>query len=356
MLRLTGMICLTCALAFSAISASLAQAPTPTAQMDARAGAVADSQTEKSKTISFWVGAYENYADSGIAYGCDGFLLPVETNIERSGDAALDLRAALEALLSPDFQHPEAETEDWLKTLGLRVADVSVREGFAEVALDGALTGIGSCGDALMEGQILQTVFQFEGIERVRVSDGVTNLWEITDLTDWYSRKYRKNYIYSRPDSDEKPIQFWVGAYEDNEGEGIPYVCDSFLLPVDTDARQSGHLHIDLRLALEALFDPALDHPEAESEDWLKGLGLSVEDIRLSAGVAKVTLGGALIGIGSCGDAIMEGQILHTIFQFDAIEGAKVSDGERNLRAIIDMSDALSDEELQDYTYSRPGD
>lgn len=349
--RVQRMICLLCALAFSA----LAQAPTPTAQID-DAAAEADSQTKESKTISFWLGAYENYADSGIPYGCDGFLLPVDTDIERSGDTVQDLRAALEALLSPDHNHPQAETEDWLKTLGLGVADLTLSEGFAEVKLSGRLMGIGSCGDALMEGQILQTVFQFEDIKRVRVSDGLTNLWEITDLTDWHSREYRENYVYERPDAEKKPIQFWVGADEDYEGEGIPYGCDSFLLPVDTDVTQSGHWHIDLPIALEALFDPALNHPVADTEDWLKGLGLSVEEIRLASGMATVSLGGDLIGIGSCGDAIMEGQILRTIFQFDAIEGVKVMAGERNLRTIVDMSDALSDEELRDYTYFRPGD
>ena len=352
MRRLPGMICLLCALAFSAF----AQAPTPTAQLDASAAAAANAQAGENQTIHFWVGAYENYADSGIPYGCDGFLLPVDTNIERSGDVAPDLRTALEALLSLDHNHPQAETEDWLKTLGLGVADVSLSEGFADIALDGRLMGIGSCGDALMVGQILQTVFQFEDIERVRVSDGVTNLWEITDLTDWYSREYRKNYVYARPDAEKKPIQFWVGAYEDYEGEGIPYGCDSFLLPVDTDVTQSGHWHIDLPIALEALFDPALNQPEADTEDWLKGLGLSVEALSLSAGMATVSLGGNLIGIGSCGDAIMEGQILQTIFQFDVIEGVKVMAGGRNLRTIVDMSDALSDEELRDFTYFRPGD
>lgn len=355
MLRLPAMICLLCALAFSAFSASLAQTPTPSAQLD-DAAAEADSQTGDSNTIRFWLGAYANYAESGIPYGCDGFLLPVDTGTERSGDTVHDLRAALEALLSPDHNHPQAETEDWLKTLGLGVAGISISEGFADVALDGALMGIGGCGDALMEGQILRTVFQFEEIERVRVSDGLTNLWEITDLTDWHSREYRKNYVYARPDAEKKLIQFWVGAYEDYGAQGIPYGCDSFLLPVDTDVTQSGHWHTDLRLALEALFDPALNHPEADTEDWLKGLGLSVEEIRLASGMATVSLGGDLIGIGSCGDAIVEGQILNTIFQFDAIESVKVMAGGRNLRAIVDMSDSLTDEELREYTYSRPGD
>jgi len=334
-------------LAFSFGLPLIGQEATPAAKAE-------DGQSEDEKTIHIWVGSFEDYKEEGIPYGCGSYLLPVNTGITHSSETVEDLRLALEALLSPDLNHPEAQTEDWLKELELSVEEITIDEGEAVVTLDGKLLGIGSCGDAIMEGQILYTVFQFEDIENIKVSDGETNLWEIIDLTDWYSEAYRNNYVYERPDAEAGSIQFWVGTYEDYEAEGISYGCDSYLLPVDTNVTRSGNPYTDLNIALEALFDPNLDHPEAETEDWLKSLGLSVEEIRLVQGEAVVTLGGALLGIGSCGDGIMEGQILQTVFQFEAIERVKVSDGESNLWEIIDQSDTLSDEERQNYVYVRP--
>ncbi len=315
--------------------------------------AAEDGQSEDEKTIRIWVGSFEEYEEEGIPYGCGSYLLPVDTALSRTGDTSEDLRVALEALFAPELNHAEAETEDWLKGLGLSVEEITLDEGEAIVTLAGTLLGIGSCGDAIMEGQILQTIFQFEDIERVRVSDGVTNLWEIIDLTDWYSEAYRNNYVYQRSDAKVETIQFWVGSFENYEEKGIPYGCGSYLLPVDTDVTRSRNPHTNLSIALEALFNPDLDHPEAETEAWLKGLGLSVEEITLEQGEAVVTLSGPLLGIGSCGDAIMEGQILQTVFQFDAIERVKISDGETNLWEIIDQSDKLSDEERQNYVYER---
>lgn len=309
---------------------------------------------EEEKMIQVWVGSYEDYETEGIPYGCGSYLLPLDTGLYRSSDTAEDLRLALGALLSPDLNHPEADTEDGLKNMELSVEEVTIEEGRAQVTLGDTLIGPGHCGDALIEGQILQTVFQFEDIERVKVSDGKTNLWEMIDLTGWYSEEYRNNYVYERPDAEVETIQFWVGTFEDHESDGIPYGCDSYLLPVDTGETRSGNPHTDLTSALEALFDPGLDHPEAETEDWLKGLRLSVAEITLIEGEAVVTLDGDLIGIGSCGDAIMEGQILQTLFQFDFIERVKISDGKTNLWEIIDQSDTLSEEERQNYLYERP--
>ena len=356
MMRLIALTGFCLALACGAYTAVMAQQPEPTAVPDDAAQAAADAQTQDDKNIQFWVGSFEDFAAEGIPYGCGSTLLPVDTGVARSGATLEDLSVALDALLNPALNHPTAATEDWLKQQELSVEEISIDDGEAVIRIGGTLIGPGHCGDAIIEGQILHTVFQFEAIERVMVSDGETNLWEMIDLTGWYSDEYRANYVYERPDAEARTIQFWAGAFEDYASEGIPYGCDSFLLPVDTGITRSGNPHSDLTLALEALFDPDLKHPEADTEDWLKGLGLSVEEITLSAGEAIVTLAGSLVGIGGCGDAIMEGQLLQTIFQFEAIERVKVTDGRSNLWEIVDTSDQLSEGARQNYIYSRPAD
>jgi len=339
MTRLKRFLFCSIALASGILSVSLAHA--------------GDARTADDEAIQVWVGTYEDYQEEGIAYGCGAFLLPVDTGIPRSGDAAEDLRLALEALFAPELEHPEAETETGLKDMRLSVEEIAIVEGEAAVKLGGRLLGPGHCGDAIIEGQILHTIFQFKAIERAIVTDGEINLWEMIDLTGWHSEAYRDNYAYERPDAEPETIQFWVGTFEDHEADGIPYGCDSYLLPVDTKIARSGSPYIDLRVALEALFDPELDHPSAETEGWLKGLGLTVQEISLVEGAADIRLGGELAGIGSCGDAIMEGQLLQTVFQFDFIERVKISDGVSNLWQIVDQSDRLSEQELKSYIYER---
>ncbi len=159
-------------------------------------------QSGDKKTIQFWVGDESNYRSAGFKVGCDSYLLPVDTGILRSDDTIRDLRLALEALFSPVQTHPVVENSyDWVKKLGLMVEDISIQDGEARVLLAGGLRGIGTCGDAVLEAQIIQTVFQFEMIERVMVTDGVMNLLEITDMSDLRSQEERANYVYTRPEN-----------------------------------------------------------------------------------------------------------------------------------------------------------
>jgi len=87
-----------------------------------------DARTADDEAIQVWVGTYEDHQEEGIAYGCGAFLLPVDTGIPRSGDAAEDLRLALEALFAPELEHPEAETETGLKDMRLSVEEIAIVE------------------------------------------------------------------------------------------------------------------------------------------------------------------------------------------------------------------------------------
>ncbi|MCY3832325.1 MAG: hypothetical protein OXG85_04875 [Chloroflexi bacterium] len=155
--------------------------------------------------------------------------------------------------------------------------------------------------------------------------------------------------------SAELKTRFWLGSFSNYQGRGLEIGCLSYLLPVDTGLTRGRNTLAELSLALSALFDPERMHPggEVETEDWIKELGLSVAGVHIDAGFAEIALGGQLRGIGTCGDAILEAQILQTVFQFSAIERARITDGDMNLRQIVDMSDRLSEEELRAYIYDR---
>ena len=164
--------------------------------------APASHQADNARTIKFWVGDNEDYESSGIQVGCGDFLLPVDTGVLRSGDTTADLTVALNALFSADWNHPAtAPFYNWIKQLELELESIAIDEGAAVVTLAGGLMGIGTCGDAILEAQIIQTVFQFETIQRVMVTDGVMNLWEITDQSDRLSEEERVNYVYVRPEN-----------------------------------------------------------------------------------------------------------------------------------------------------------
>lgn len=155
-------------------------------------------------------------------------------------------------------------------------------------------------------------------------------------------------------DAGAETIRFWVGSDDDFQGQGQVVGCGSYLLPVDTGIERGTDIERDLQQALEALFDPEQDHPVVETFDWIKQLALGIESVRFREGAVQIHLAGALLGIGSCGDAILEAQFLQTIFQFDHIHYAFVSDGVTNLRQIVEMSDRLTREQLQHYVYHRP--
>ena len=152
-----------------------------------------------SETIKFWVGSDLDYQGRGKPVGCGSYLLPVDTGVERSAKIERDLQIALEALFDPARNHLRVNTFDWIKQLGLGIESLSFREGAAQVNLSGTLLGIGSCGDAILEAQILETIFQFEIIAYAYVSDGVTNLWEIVDQSGRLTPEQRRHWVYERP-------------------------------------------------------------------------------------------------------------------------------------------------------------
>ena len=84
--------------------------------------------------------------------------------------------------------------------MGLFVESIQIDDGFAEVLLGGRLWGIGSCGDAILEAQIMQTIFQFDEIDRARVRDSAMNLRQITDMSDRFSQEALYNFVYTRAD------------------------------------------------------------------------------------------------------------------------------------------------------------
>ena len=126
--------------------------------------------------------------------------------------------------------------------------------------------------------------------------------------------------------------------------------CESYLFPILTDDFIGDDLSSNITLALTAMFDANRNLPTVYNNFW-NTQSLTVESVEVNGGDVVVNIGGNMMGIGTCGDPILEGQMLQTIFQFDDVQTVKVVNDERNLRELVDMSGL---EPLTDYVYTRP--
>ena len=185
--------------------------------------------------------------------------------------------------------------------------------------------------------------------EKANIQLGIGNSDDLTPLlAKW--QEWATGFVTA-----DLKTQFWLGSFSNYQGRGLEVGCKSYLLPVDAGMARGDNTLAELSLALSALFDPERGHPDGnvETEDWIKELDLSVAGIHIDQGFAEIALGGPLRGIGTCGDAILEAQILQTVFQFSDIKRARITEGDMNLRQVVDMSDMLSTEELRAYIYDR---
>ena len=83
--------------------------------------------------------------------------------------------------------------------MNLHAYDISIENGHAIVNIGFKLHGIGTCADPIIEGQIIQTIFQFDEIQTAKVIiNGDGNLRQLVDQS---GRLDIIDYVYTRPDA-----------------------------------------------------------------------------------------------------------------------------------------------------------
>lgn len=128
----------------------------------------------------------------------------------------------------------------------------------------------------------------------------------------------------------------------DNGQNGIPIGCDDSVVMVETGRVETGTLETDLRVALEALFNTTA-LPDSRFVNTLAGLGVSVTDVQADSNPVTIALAGAIPLSGVCADARVEAQLLHTVFQFQAIQTALITLNGQSLKKFFDASGAVGD-------------
>lgn len=239
-----------------------------------------------------------------------------------------------------------------LSTTSLFVNQYTVNGNRVTVDFGGELLLRGVCFDAQIEAQIALNIMSLTGTRSATITVNGRNMREIFDTSGLETRiSYTwDEFQNSDPIAPQTQVQFWLGSETNGVVGAVPIGCESFLTPINTDRAVSNDLKEDLTFALSTLFDPNRSNPSTVYIDYLNQQGLSVQNIVINGSHVTVTMGGEFLGIGVCGDPIIEGQVLYTIFQFDEIQSAKViinNDG--NLRRIVDQRDV----DVSDYIYTR---
>ncbi len=146
--------------------------------------------------IEYWVGSETNASADAIPVGCDGYLIPIVTDDFIGEDVSQNIEVALTNLFDPNRNLPPVFL-NFLNTQNLTVESVEVNNGDAVVNIGGNMLGIGVCSDSILEGQILQTIFQFDEVQTIKVMNGDRNLRQYVDMSGIGPLE---GYIYTRPD------------------------------------------------------------------------------------------------------------------------------------------------------------
>lgn len=152
-----------------------------------------------SNIVQFWVGIESNTVANTIQVGCGSYITPIISNSMRTDDTVDDLHEAFDALFDPNGKNPSTVYSNLLKDKNLDAYDITVEDGHAVVYIGPKLHGIGTCADPIIEGQIIQTIFQFEEINTAKVIiNGDYNLRQMVDQSGDLSLV---DYVYTRENS-----------------------------------------------------------------------------------------------------------------------------------------------------------
>ncbi len=132
-------------------------------------------------------------------------------------------------------------------------------------------------------------------------------------------------------------IPYYAMSYTDVDG--LPSGCEAYLVELESNFDYTGDLEQDIRYSLQALFSPMSDqYSNADVVNYLGEQGLTVESVAVEDGFATVEIGGTLMQIGTCVDGTLATQILLSVFNNPAIEGAMIISNGANMKPQFDMS------------------
>lgn len=151
--------------------------------------------------LSYYV-ATETETD--IIVGCDSYMTTIDTGIERTGNVSQDIETALNEMFTANtafFEESVAITNFWGG--GDFIAETNTFEG-SRVNLDisGELLLQGACSDAVMEAQLLLTIFDNNLVEEAYITINGENMKQIFDASGTVAED-TPYYVFDVPAYDE---------------------------------------------------------------------------------------------------------------------------------------------------------
>jgi hypothetical protein len=154
--------------------------------------------------LYYLVNPEQDIDGQGIPVGCNGFMIPFETDIPLSDNPEENITVAMQQLLAPESLDDVPEgVMSYFPTQELVFNSVTVDDdGHAIVRFEGQLMLIGTCGDPHIEAQLLLSIFADPRIESALIEVNGENIRPFFDM----SGEMPLDAIYTR---DNIGIRFW---------------------------------------------------------------------------------------------------------------------------------------------------
>jgi hypothetical protein len=265
-------------------------------------GQVVEPPPPVTETAFVYLVAIGDAGESGMFFGCDDSLIPVEIDIEANQSDEDRIAAVLQAMFANGDTWDDTGLYNVFADSSLTVDNVTIDNGEATVNLSGELVIGGVCDNPRVEEQLLATITQFAGVSSAVVLLNGAPVFEQEPVTE------NVNIFLVEVGEGEEP---------NGNDNGDTFGCLDVLVPVSVEITHDGSMEGRITASLNALF--GFEHDDLYNV--YADADLTVEDVQIINDVVTVNLSGEIGFVGGvCDEPRVIEQFDATVTQFEGIE------------------------------------